>query len=51
MIKKDRMFKSEENIMWQCMNCGYIYEGKEAPEHCPLCKYPREYFKHYCEIK
>ena len=26
-------------------------EGKEVPEYCPLCKYPREYFKHYCKIK
>ena len=51
MIKRDEMFKSEKDIMWQCMNCGYIYEGKEAPEYCPLCKYPREYFKHYCKIK
>ena len=51
MIKRDRMFKSDEDIMWQCMNCGYIHEGKEAPEYCPLCKYPREYFKHYCKIK
>ena len=47
MIKEDKMFKSSEEAMWQCMNCGYIYEGKEVPEFCPLCKYPREYFKPY----
>lgn len=43
------MFKSDEESMWQCMNCGYIHEGKEAPENCPLCKYPRDYFKPYCK--
>lgn len=49
-ISKNSMFKSEEDTLWQCMNCGYIYEGKEAPKNCPLCKYPRNYFKLYCGI-
>lgn len=44
-IKEDKMFKSAQKSLWQCMNCGYIYEGIEAPEKCPLCKYPRSYFK------
>ena len=47
MLKEDKMFKSSEEGMWRCMNCGYIYEGKEVPEFCPLCKYPREYFEPY----
>ena len=51
-INKDEMFKCNDEIkLWQCMNCGYIYEGKSAPKNCPLCKYPREYFKDYCKIK
>lgn len=49
-IKNDKMFKCEEVILWKCMNCGYIHEGKEAPKNCPLCKYPRDYFKQYCEV-
>src|SRR5574344_4674 len=28
-----------------CTVCGYIYEGTEAPEKCPICKAPREKFK------
>lgn len=44
-IKEDKMFKSNEKSLWQCMNCGYIYEGTEAPDKCPLCKYPKSYFK------
>ena len=23
--------------MWRCMNCGYVYETAELPEHCPVC--------------
>ena len=28
-----------------CTVCGYVYEGTEAPEVCPLCKAPRNKFK------
>lgn len=44
-IKEDKMFKSDKKSLWQCLNCGYIYEGTEVPDKCPLCKYPRSYFK------
>ena len=27
-----------------CTVCGYIYEGDEAPEVCPICKAPKEKF-------
>ena len=23
---------------WKCTVCGYIHEGDNAPEKCPLCK-------------
>ncbi len=29
---------------WKCTVCGYIHEGDEAPEKCPLCKQPKEKF-------
>ena len=27
-----------------CQVCGYVYEGEEAPEKCPICKAPKEKF-------
>ena len=48
-IRTDRMFKSDKVTYWQCMNCGYIHEGLEAPLICPLCKFKREYFMPYCK--
>ena len=27
-----------------CSVCGYIYEGTEAPEKCPICKAPASKF-------
>ena len=32
-----------------CTVCGYVHEGNEAPEKCPLCKVPREKFKEVVE--
>lgn len=43
------MYQSATVQKWQCMNCGYIHEGKEAPEKCPLCQYPQGYFKILCD--
>lgn len=28
-----------------CTVCGYVYEGDEAPEKCPVCGKPKEVFK------
>lgn len=30
---------------WRCTVCGYIHEGAEPPEQCPVCKAPREKFE------
>jgi len=44
-IEKDRVFKREKIMRWKCRNCGYVYEGTEAPEKCPACAHPRAYFE------
>ena len=25
---------------WQCTVCGYIHEGDQPPEQCPVCRVP-----------
>ena len=32
-----------------CPVCGYVHEGEEAPEKCPLCKVPGEKFTEMTE--
>lgn len=44
-IEKDRVFKRDKVLKWKCNNCGYIYEGEEAPEECPACAHPQEHFE------
>ena len=44
-IKKDKVFNSEKNEKWICINCANVVTGKDAPEVCPVCKHPRAYYK------
>lgn len=44
-IESGKVFKKDEPVVWQCRNCGYIYEGTEAPEKCPACLHPQAYFE------
>lgn len=44
-VKSDKVFVSEDVVIWKCRNCGHIHVGKEAPELCPTCKHPKSYFE------
>ena len=44
-VKQRKVFKKDKPIKWKCRNCGYVYEGSEAPEKCPVCSHPRSYFE------
>jgi rubrerythrin len=44
-IENDEVFKRAEKVTWSCRNCGYIHEGKEAPDMCPCCQHPLSYFE------
>ena len=44
LIEEDRLFISDMETGWMCLNCGYVYTGKEAPEKCPVCDHARGYF-------
>ena len=38
------VFSRDEDMMWECSNCGHVVVGKKAPEICPVCKHPKSYF-------
>jgi rubrerythrin len=44
-VTEEKVFERDEEIEWQCRNCGYIYKGKKAPEACPSCIHPKAYFE------
>ena len=44
-MKEGKVFKKDSSVKWHCRNCGYVFEGREAPEKCPVCEHPRAHFE------
>jgi len=44
-IDAGRVFKRDAPVVWRCHNCGYLYEGSEAPAVCPACDHPQAHFE------
>ena len=44
-IANGEVFKKKTVVRWHCINCGYIFEGTEAPKECPACKHPQAYYE------
>ena len=44
-IEDGKVFAKDEETVWQCRNCGYIFVGKEAPQVCPACRHPQADFE------
>lgn len=41
----DMVFKKDNTVVWKCRNCGYVIEGRVAPQKCPACEHPQAYFE------
>ncbi|MGD9015316.1 MAG: rubrerythrin family protein [Candidatus Omnitrophota bacterium] len=48
-IKDGKVFKRDSVVKWKCRNCGYVHEGKEAPDKCPACAHPQAFYELLCE--
>ena len=48
-VEQGKVFKKDASIKWKCRNCGYVFEGTEAPEKCPVCQHPKSYYEVWCE--
>ena len=44
-ISDGLVFKRTKSVRWVCRNCGYVYEGPEAPDICPACAHPQSYYE------
>ncbi|GAB1475639.1 rubrerythrin family protein [Bacillota bacterium] len=44
-VKNGKVFEKDEDVVWQCANCGHQYVGKKALELCPVCKHSKAYFQ------
>ncbi len=39
------VFSRDNDMIWQCSNCGHVVIGKKAPNVCPVCDHPQAYFQ------
>lgn len=44
LLEQGRLFVSDVEEEWMCLNCGYVHKSSEAPKTCPVCSHPQGYF-------
>ena len=44
LLEQDKLFVSDVQCKWMCLNCGQIIDATMAPAVCPVCKHPQGYF-------
>lgn len=44
MLKTGKLFVSDVECGWMCLNCGYIHNGTSAPQKCPVCEHEQGFF-------
>jgi len=49
-VASDKVFERESEVVWRCRNCGYMSDGKGAPNKCPACDHPQAHFEVYSEL-
>lgn len=43
-LEEGKLFVSDVETAWMCMECGHIYRGTQVPPVCPVCHSDRGYF-------
>lgn len=46
-VNAGTVWKRDKPIKWQCLVCGYVYEGTTPPDVCPACDHP---YQHYIAL-
>ena len=44
LMEDGKLYISDIEIEWMCLNCGYIFNGKNVPQKCPVCSHEKGYF-------
>ncbi len=43
-LEQNKLFVSDVETGWMCLNCGHILTGLQAPAQCPVCHHEQGYF-------
>ena len=44
LLESGKLYVSDAECGWLCLNCGHIHQGTEAPKNCPVCSHPQGFF-------
>ena len=44
LLEENKLFVSDVKTGWMCLNCGFIYDGENVPDKCPVCDSYKGYF-------
>lgn len=44
LLEQGKLFVSDVEVKWMCLNCGQIIDATMATAVCPVCKHPQGYF-------
>jgi rubrerythrin len=44
LLEENKLFISDVETAWMCLNCGNIYYGTQPPKECPVCHEDRGYY-------
>lgn len=44
LLEQNKLFINDVECKWMCLNCGFVYEGKEALQRCPVCDHDKGFF-------
>lgn len=39
------LYDADAELEWKCVNCGFIYKGKQPPVSCPVCTKPFNWYQ------
>ncbi|MDD5750453.1 MAG: rubrerythrin family protein [Candidatus Pacebacteria bacterium] len=43
-LQNGTLLKSDKEVEWKCLNCGYVHKGTSAPDKCPVCAKPQGWY-------
>lgn len=43
-LEQNKLFVSDVETGWMCLNCGYVFTGTQTPPKCPVCSHEQGYF-------
>ncbi len=44
LLEQEKLFNSDGETLWVCLNCGEIIKASLAPQTCPVCRHDRGYY-------